>query len=467
MARSLEILTGISPNQSNGLFYVFSSFSSYLTYLRSKATYSTSVAMDNYRITRDEVRINEDVFPSVAHAYGASYMLEIETNDSTGGITYARAYNVVSATRLSGFYLYKVEVDLWASYYPFANISEIHVSRCNRDIANGRFDEVKTAFGDMLPLYFLGHSTTTLSEASIVFLLSYNISQSVFGNNQITKTSLFSLTLQRIYDEVHEWNANYDGIDIIDKAIDVLGGVYSAGATNAHVLRAWIVPTSTITDGDFGISALNTKCMMSDSNARTISNVNVVEPKNESVLIDYEALIGGKAALDGFMPAYHVEIGTPYNSMALQRFTRQGYRRAYFHYVYGNAELSVYVQEGDKQLDISRGFEVPMTMNNATETSLMRSARVLGTIGQGLMSISRGYASGGKVGAIMAGAGAALSAVGGISDAQANQSTGSGDGAVTFRYSASRVKYPYVLMMVQSNDRELTNEQYQIGRAHV
>lgn len=458
MARTLTCYSFIRPNIEEQTHYHFKGSEGLTAYYAALRHYSPfNVALDNYRINENLIKLKESASVTPATIAHITYVID---HDEEAG--YFRAYHVVNCYMQSGYAVFEVKPDLWANgFFGGGVLHNLHVVRCNRDIANGVYDTIAKTKGASYPVHLKPYDLT-LSQCSVVFVLEYNVSQNVFDGNQITKTSLFALSLQRVYGLVHGVNAAYDNLDIILKTIDVIGGIHSVGGTNgtagaqlnAHVLKMWIVPSNTFSYSDFGVSQIVTKCMVTDGQDTAIDSVFMVRSAHTIIEKDMKALLDDPAVQwRNFLPDYHIEVGTLYRAMAITRFTKE--TKAYFHYVFTNSNVNVYVEQGLQQEDITESFEVTITTNNATETSLMSAAKTLTKLAGGVAAVARGYAKGGYTGAA---AGAALYGVGlmaTMKDAQPLQAMGTGDGLLTFSQNrADRVNNPYYLMLTPSNEDE-------------
>lgn len=459
MTRKLKLYSNVQPNKGEEIHLMPNSINSYLNYLSINLI--KQVDFPNYRINNGRVllKISED-FPLHASQI-VTYIIDTDEDE------YMRCYFVTRIYDESGFIVFEVELDNWGTYIRNASFPIVHVSRCNRDIGNGVYDAVARTKGCTLPIHLKPYDLQ-LYQCSIVFLLEYNVSENLFGSNQITKTSLFAIDLQRIYDIVHDVAAEFDNLDIIQKAIDMVGGIHSVGGTNsvigtqlaAHVLKAWLVPSDTLIFTDLGAYQINTKCLMTKGAEVGINHVFIVQAINSIIEKDMKDLLQDPAAnWAEFLPDYHIEVGTLYRAMSIVRFTRE--TKAYFHFVYTNIGVKVYVEQGLQQEDITESFEVSITTNNATETSLMTATKSLAMLASGVAALAKGYAKGGTAGAAAAAGLYGIGLLGNVKDAQPLQAIGSGDGALTFwNGRKDSVNNPYYLMLTPSNESEKEHAYY-------
>lgn len=461
MSRKLNLYVGVQPNKDKLPHIYAKSIRGYLDYLGAHFDF-VLIDFPNYRINKGRVLLKIGNNMTLQASQAITYIIDVDE-----AANYMRCYFVTRVYDESGFIVFDVELDKWATYIRNAQFGSVHVSRCNRDLGNGIYDTIAKTKGATYALQLKPHDLT-LSQCSVVFVLAYNVSQNLYGGDQITKTSLFALSLQRIYDLVHEANNAYDNLDIILKTIDVIGGIHSVGGNigtagaqlSAHVLKMWLVPSDTFQSSTLGVSQIVTKCMMTDGKDAAINNVAMVGGVHFIVEKDMRALLDDPVTQWAeFLPDYHIEVGTLYRGMPITRFTKE--TRVYFHFVYTNIGVNVYVEQGLQQEDITESFEVTITTNNATETSLMTATKSLGKLAGGVAAVAKGYAKGGYAGAA---AGAALYGVGlmgTMKDPQPLQAIGTGDGALTFSQNrADKVNNPYYLMLTHSNENEKEHAYY-------
>lgn len=463
----IVLYKGTAPNKQNALHIFEDDIYDFRTKITDPAYYPDglteykNVAAGNFRYNKDYLIFKcEDTTEEDLNEI--TYAVEYTRKTGTGSGSYAnmRCFFVESAYFQSGNAYLKIRLDEWGTYIRKATLSRCHIARCNRDLGNGIYDNVRN-LTDMRDIEHIKPFTLSLTDCSVVFLMEYNVTQSLFGNNNITKTSLFGLSLQEVYDAVHAAEPNYDGMDIVLKTIDVIGGIHSVGGLigtagiqlSAHVLKMWLLPTDAFGYTNTGLAQIVTKCLCTNHTDHAINNVYIVSPGRRIKGIDISSNLISSVTWPRLLPQYHIEVGAGYRGVPINRYVDRS--RVYYHYMASNDGIKVIVQQGMQQEDITDSFETAITTNNATETSLMTSAKSLAAIGAGIAAVAKGYAKGGVVGAA---AGAAITGVGLVSsmkDGQPLHGLGSGDGATTFyRSSSTEVNGPYSLLVTPSSADE-------------
>ena len=471
----IELYKGTPPNKKNGLHIFCSGIYDFRTKITNSYYYPNGlteykgVQADNFRFNNGYLILKaEDI--TEADLNEITYVVEYTRKSGTAESSYAnmRCFFVESAYFQSGNAYLKINLDKWGTYNRLATLSHCHITRCNRAIGNGIYDTIKTTKGATYPVHPKPYSLT-LAQCCAVFLLEYNVSQNLFGGNQITKTSLMFMTFKDMYDTLHNFSSgnfhgsDYDNIDIVAKVIDLLGGIHSVGGTigtagaqlNAHVLKVWFIPTEAIATGTLGLQQVVTKSLLTGGNDMPFNNlVYEVGQQHYVKALNYKNTLDNPAAQWAeFLPQYHIEIGTLYRSMPINRFTQD--TTAYFHFVTTNSGVNVYVEEGLKQEDITESFEVTITLNNATETSLMQATKTFAKMAASIAAVAKGYMKGGYAGAAAGAVVAGIGLMATTKDAQPLQAIGTGDGALTFSQNRPQsVNSPYYLMLTNSNDDE-------------
>lgn len=458
----LELYQGTPPNRGNGLHIyapLYTGFKNALTDVNAcNMTLFKSYTADKYTFNNNififKTTDTEEIgFKKVTYI--------VEFTRKTGLITYAnrRCFFVDNVKFQSGNVILYCSLDYWGTYINDAVFYNMHVTRCNRKIANGIYDEVKTGKGNKT-IYNLTPTSLSLTECSVVFLMDYNESENNFTNEAITATGLFTCDLKTIFDEVHNADATKDGVDIVDKTTDVIGGIFGliAGAygqtVKAQVLKMWLVPTEAIINKTTSFIPLS-KSLMSNAQQMAIHGVYRLLPSAFTKEIDIKQCLSTLPSTweSDYMPKYHIDVGTPYNGMPLIRFTDDS--KVYFKYIVGNSSLRVVVVQGTKEQEITEGYEVSMTTNASSQTSLQTLSRVMGEMVKGAMGVGVNLATG-NVGGAFASAGLeGVSFLKSISPNITHNPINGGNGALTFyKGDASAVNSPYCLMLTESNEDE-------------
>lgn len=480
MARSLYLYSGIAPNRDGQTHYIYVTISNYLSQLALHR--EMLIDFPNYRITEGRVLISIGSYSlSLAKSQKISYIIDCDTSES-----YIRCYHVVRAYDKSGYAVFDVELDKWGTYIKDASISHTHITRCNREIAptggvslpayeyrSGVYDDVQNTSTETIALR--SGARYALTDVDVIFELSYNVSQGLFGNDQLTKNTLFGINAKVIADRVSAISTTFDSVDIVFRLTEFIGGIYSieSGLTSlkAKVLRMWLVPHSAVEYTNVYLGAtIFSKSPVSNMADVSITNVYIVKPcvKVRSFLLtDMCAQLGYSWA--SLIPDFHVEVGGYYNGLPITRYTSLGRvtgllpksPQAYVNYrfVYTTSEVSVFVEYANATREITKSFEVAMTSNNATDAALTQISNYLGKTASGIAGIAAGAVAGAAAGSVpgaIAGAGIGAltfgkSLIGSLRSADNLGIEGTGDGALSWSInSATEFGTPYFVMARRS-----------------
>ena len=255
---NLLLYGGITPN-TNNIHYLFDNIATFKQTLQSYLI--KSVTLDNYRINGGIIKVKIDETITDTNYKNITYAINEKDNI---------CYVVKSGILQSGFIIYQCDVDFWASYIAQASFSRINILRCNRNVDVGVYDNIKitknntqTRFEIPVGDYVIDNTQTPPREfkndykfenAYIVFCMTYNIEQNVFGST--SATGMFALNLKTLYDKFVIFNSGNAYINPIELARACVGGIYGVHGTNAYgitstldakVTKAYLIPKDLIT----------------------------------------------------------------------------------------------------------------------------------------------------------------------------------------------------------------------------
>ena len=457
MARQLYLFNNISPNVDKGLFYCFDTPKEYLEYL-IESRQPIIIDLNNYRINTNIVKVapidNID-FSKITYIVDA---------DLTATNQYFRCYFVNSFDFVSDYYTFNCSVDLWGTYIYDARLNNVIITKCNRNIGIGIYDniiatndyiEIESTWDD--PSIEPGlDSDGTISDkkVSIVFLLQYNVAQAAFGNDKITKTELFSISLNELKSKAVDIDAFFDNFSSVEIAVDIIGGVYgvtttSIGENDAQVLKAWLVDNYYIDVGKDTIGhgiTLKTKSIFTKGQVLSIDvlHVNPSIKYSDFTIENYD-----------INKIYYA--GVFNNGLKLQRFTTKDLVY-YNYYIVGDDDIKVIISQGENQKDISSAFEVLLTTNSATETGIRKIARAITNSSKMISSMKKAESKSGVVSAGITGLASMVDM-----SADFESAIGGGDGCTTFYRDQYKVmnktlcEAPYKVTLFTSIENEDEN----------
>lgn len=446
------------PNHEDNTHFVFSSINQYLSGIQGNLV--KTIDLDNYRINSNVIKVN--LSGTMALNYdNITYAIDYD-NDPTK--PYMRCYFIESYDLQSGYVTFKARVDNWASYYYKATIKNVVVNRCNRNIGVGVYDDIMATNG---PLEHVeaweqsgaeGWGGIKDTNVCIVILLQYNVAQAVFGDDKISKTELYTITLKELKDKAVARNASYDDYSSAEIAIDIVGGIYAVtanmGDNDAQVIRAWLchynyIETQRDISLQHGITA-KSKSIFTNGSDMTFNIARVYPSK------DYKTI-----TIDNYDVNKVYYAGTFNNGLKLERFTTNNLSYETY-YIVGDDAVQVIVQQGERQKDISSAYEVLLTTNSATQTGLRRVAKALSQSISASKSAVKDFAQGGggATGLVNAGMGLTKTIADMVNQYGIESAIGGGDGFTTFyqdqfhTYQKGLLLTPYILTKFTSSINE-------------
>ena len=383
-----------------------------------------------------------------------TYAIVYETKDDGITFTYWRCFFINSHLFQSDNVIFDCAVDYWGSYFMFSRLENIRITRCNRAIGEGVYDNVGATYGE--PRYFFlaqNGVNRPISEYCAVVSIAVELQGTYFGNNSLTQTFLFKLPLADIAAAV---KSTYASVDILEKVRFVVGGITQCGGVSsqnlkAQALRCWILPIAAIPDGDLSLPIVCSSLLL-NNNGHTF-NCNVVKAGSYSE--DYDFHDANLGAFDDYYPNGNIAFGTLGTQMPLTRLTDSGKIQVW--YMRESAGVKVIAYQGSNTQDISRAFELDVNINNQVGTSSQQFAENSAKIIALMAATAATYASKGAEFAAAVGASGVLGLFGnggGNAPAQMN-----GDAATTYANpsasdAADYVRFPFWIALTNSTDDE-------------
>lgn len=364
----LKVFKGISPNTGKNPYLLYSSIDNFMTALSSESAGTYATEQYSYRAETGVFRLKWD--GDAASAMTVSYAC---VTDNQTDATYLRAYHVASVTFISGYLEIRTTLDLWGTFYAQAQISNITVTRSNRNIGDGIYDEIALTTPEA-SVDGVG-SSEDLSSICCVFVVQYNVkSASLFGNGAISATKMFA----------YYKPANYD----LKQIVAQVSAIYAAkggffGDTEAAVIKAYLCPLASIL---FNASTQNLPTFLI-RDAEELTPTHEIFPCQSTQNVEVGAL----------SPNNNYYIGTLSQAIKIRRSTNAGQHVAATIKTTVSTDglqISIRNEEG-KEEDITDSFSVDITTNDGNMTSLERIQKAISTVGAvagGIAQISAGGA---------------------------------------------------------------------------
>lgn len=461
MAKTLTLFTGLTPNIDGHPYFNIKVFANYLAYLKTNYEYK-EISDDNYRINANIIKITTENLTNKLFTYA------IETD----GNGWHRCYFIDMITKQSNMLYLQLSIDYWGSYYLASNVDYLHITRCNRRVGVGIYDEIKIAGQEETNpefLYFGGVAypsqptgpkayITNMYNVMLVFSLSYNTEQQVFGNDRVSTTQLFCISFNDLIATYSD--AGVTGKDVFVLINDLLGGVYGVdgiiGTLDAEINEAWILTQDLISFNGDDVPTIKSKSSLADDELE-VQVLNVTNGIKQYRLTLHD---------EDYDINYDYIAGTRYaNGLKLARLTNEELKFTFVCETKQNS-LNVYVRQGENQFDITNNFVMEITTSTAKTTTFRKIAQSITQAGQAYKSISKAYEKGGASGAGIAGLTSIASMVSGFGVDK--DIKGNGDAYITFDYSISRaslptynlVGTPFVITKYKSANNEIKKARY-------
>lgn len=439
-------------NRDEKIHYIFDTHARYLDEINSYLLFT--IPFNSYQINNGRIFVS----PKYVNVAGVEtettlddlsrvcYVADVEYDDESN-ITRAVYYFVRRCFDQSGNMFLDVERDLWASSLLKGVFGNCHLVKCDRILNVDMFMIPNVDNTTYKPTIIEMGSKISYSDASVVFVLETALPSVLQGS--VSKTFVMAISLKAIYDYVHATYPDYDNVNLVDKACDIVGGIHAVFAggidTDAYVSKAWIVPNESLPTSSISINGIKTRGIYTHNNEMVLTAdvipagrfIKEIEP-----LAEYETKTGNKMYI-----AAYAEVGTKYSSMPFQK----GYastspdKYVFYEYIFDGTGVNVIVEQGTKHKDITTSFELSLNTNGASANSLMAQSKFIGKISNSMLSLVGNIAMGNVLGAVGSVVTSGTSILQDTANNSVNKAPANGDGALTFRYNATEINSPYAL----------------------
>ena len=410
----IYLFENITPNHANNLHYYFKSE---LQYVQALGTPYMTFEEDNYLLNGNTLSIR---LPYSTDTEEVSYIAW-----NNGGVW--RFYHVTDAFYQSGYTIFELRLDIWATYIHEANISRIHVNRSNKLVGVGLYDNIPITHTRSFARLGEEFEATDLA---IVYVVAFATGvSSILVNNAGTYLGVYA-------QEIEEDEDKPEGMPLLDWWLSLVSGIHSVASTlatlDANVLKAYIVPKNYLAIKSGTVPIFNTKTTSFNG---TLTPTFEVAPFVFPVIFSFD--------ID---PNFKYYVGTKYAGLEVARLAGESVSVIY-NFMVKQDGLQVLIQHGDKMLDITSAFQVGLTSNDGNFTTSQQIAATLRTLGS--VSANVGAIAAGGAGAEM-GALNITSAMAGLFKEGNARYTQGGDGLSTYRAIDGSVMSPFYMQMNES-----------------
>lgn len=358
MARTLYLFKKCKPNLGNNTHYFGTGAQLRALLVANAAFYVGSFTENSYRIETGHVKLQAQL----SNYNAITYIIDEDTE--TG---YFKAYHVSNNSVVGGYVDFSVQVDLWGSNIFLADFSKIHVSRCNRNIGHGWYDEVPQSAIDPTNYYEpIIYNSSKLSKAEalysfcVFFIADCVISQNLLGQDAITARRIYAMPLDLFFTiaESTQPASGGKGYKPVEIAAAIVSGIYKYVASSP---RDYSVQVRSIF-----IAPYNLKPRYYDK-FESVSMFDTRQP--EAYICDafIEPLTYAVPTTD---IQYEYYVGAGLNAKPLKRYIDAGDCLLQYIFTVSQNGLKVILRQGNHDDDITDAFMLPIT-NNAQQTDML------------------------------------------------------------------------------------------------
>lgn len=449
----IAIYKNIVPNYDTNIHYYFTDPATYYDELNGYLV--SDLEVDNYRINLNRLSLSLSNLPyAIAEiAEDLTYIIEYE-QDERDDFIYWRCYYVNDYVIQSGKMILSLSVDQWGSYIHKANISQIHVSKTNREIAQfgqGRYLTPVNVNQYSDPIFdILGNDYIADTNATIGFVADCVIKEWATGEN-ITARYIFmqKLSVVESYFSAEEL-ATHSAVEIATRFVSGIKGTDTNNNlfdyNKLSIASIFLLPFNyeNYFSIDYGLY-FKAKTPYDDEEEKTIL-FDLVQPNR----IKYNYVFDGEDIASHYEELnedYLNIFGTRRNGLELTRSVEG--TKAYIEYTIDYQGLKVMAWCGNQSKDLSNAF----TLHSIGATNEMTWAKEISSyikmFTSELPTMIAGVAASIATENPLPAIGAGLGVVGSLSadflsnTSQPRNLTGSDDGFITFNPTSSAY-YRYI-----------------------
>jgi len=363
MARTLYLFKKVKPNLGNNTHYFIRGNALRMTLQNNPDYYVGSFAENSYRIETGHVKLQAQT----GNYNAITYIIDEDTE--TG---YFKAYHVSNNTLISGFVDFSVSVDLWASNIFLADFSRIHVTRCNRNLGNGWYDNVQQSHLD--PSYYepavFNSVNLTRNEAlqrfSIFFIADCVIAQTIAGEDPVTSRKIIAMPLTSFFDMAADaTNHEGKGYKPIEIATEIISGIYKFDETGWQ---------------DFKVNVKSIFVVPYVPAQRLRPKFKSFSMFGEKTLQGYvcdAAIVRNQYNIAVENIQYDYYLGAGFNVKPLRRYINSVDSVVQFIFIISADGLKVTMRQGNHDDDITDAFMLPVTGNAQNSSTLEKIAKAI------------------------------------------------------------------------------------------
>lgn len=398
--QQLTLYANFTPNVEGSVHLRYTDIDEYIYYINALYAVGEYVPVDNYRLNTNTLKVSFDYFMRNSLDYRKITYLHLTQHiGEENPKTIHTFYLIKSCTFQSGYVVYTIEIDYWATYQFLLDNGKLQLNRCNALLANETmvYDEiakVETPF-ETNPINYSRRVSLTgdtrryldNSYFYVVFIVEYVSVRNLANTDYVKVTDLFAINLSTLISSLGDNVATtYTSADL---ASIIISGVTSTstnigGVNNdAKVIGAYIVPNQEALVSS-NLSAYEVefiyKTMFTGSTEKKFTASHMHAYRRD---LPYYALLSPNNSInDGIDYKYYA--GCFHNYMQLINYRKSNGVQFSFSFVFAPSKVQLIVSQGENSKDITNAITLPLIGNVEISDALQTMCYIADGLGMAL-----------------------------------------------------------------------------------
>lgn len=377
--QELILYANFTPNVEGSVHLRYTKISEYIYYINALYAVGEYVPVDNYRINSNTLKISFDYFKRNSLDYRTItylYLKQLIGKETTTEVN--TFYLVKNCTLQSGYVVFTIEIDYWATYQSVLNNGKIQLNRSNAILPNETmvYDEIvkaETPFA-IDPVDYSkrvqGSGDTRRYMPNdmyyVVFVVEYVTIRNLANTDYVKATALFAISLNGLIASLGSGvGTNYASVDLASMIISgITSTTTNIGGVNndAKVIGAYIVPRIE-TNIASHLSAMqvefNYRTMLTGSTTMKFTANHMYTYRRDHPY--YEYLTPTNSLNDGIDYKYYV--GSFHSNMQLINYYKSNGVQFMVSWLFSPSKVQLIVSQGDNSKDITNAITIPLIAN--------------------------------------------------------------------------------------------------------
>lgn len=379
MGQTLTLYGNFLPNIENSTHLRFTNVDEYIYYINANYAVGEYVPVDNYRLNANTLKISHDYFLRNALDYRKITYLHLSQllGDDEQNEWQHTFYYVKGCVFQSGYVVFTIEIDYWATYQYLLDNAKIQLNRSNAILPNETlvYDDIvkyetpfqSDPFNYSLRLSGTGDERRYLPNSFfyVVFIVEYVTIRNLANTDYVKATALFACTLSHLVASIGSEGNGYASVDIASMVISgITSTTTNIGGVNndAKVIGAYIVPWFE-TSIDRHLSAIsvefNYRTMATGSTTKQFTAYHLKTYRQDVPY--YKYLTPTNQIGEGINYKYYV--GSYHNYMQLVNYWKREGVQFMVSFVFAPSKVQLIVSQGENSKDITNAITIPLLAN--------------------------------------------------------------------------------------------------------